>query len=150
MVLKDYDILESNEIFLQLISKSEGNEAKGFSPEFKFDIKLKNGCKRIGHINLRLGNSEKVIKYIGHIGYGIDQEYRGNKYASKACKVAQKIFIDHNMSKVIVTCNPENFASRKVCESIGAILINEVEVPPTSIAYSETEKRKCRYEWVLK
>jgi len=54
------------------------------------------------------------------------------------------------MSKVIVTCNPENFASRKVCESIGAILINEVEVPPTSIAYSETEKRKCRYEWVLK
>ena len=45
----------------------------------------------IGHINLRIGNTEKILKYIGHIGYGIDEQYRSNKFAAKACKLVKKV-----------------------------------------------------------
>jgi predicted acetyltransferase len=37
----------------------------------------------IGYINLRIGNTKKIIECIGHIGYYIDKQYRGNRLTSK-------------------------------------------------------------------
>lgn len=147
--LKELGILSDGEIDAVLYKKSSGDVMKGYSPEYKFHILLHGTDIKIGHINFRLGNSEKVIKYIGHVGYGIDEQYRGNKYAAKACKILRSVAIEYGMKSLIITCNPENHASRKICESIGAKFVDVIDIPETSDAFSFDETQKCRYEWVL-
>jgi tagatose 1,6-diphosphate aldolase len=57
--------------------------------------------------------------------------------------------VDHQMDHVIITCNPDNYASRNTCELLGAQLIEIVEVPKNLDIYSEEESQKCRYEWKI-
>lgn len=147
--LKEYNVLSDGEIDVVLHKKSNGDILKGFSPDYKFHILLHRSDIVIGHINFRLGNTEKILKYIGHIGYCIDEQYRGNKYAAKACRIIRNIAKEYEMEKLIITCNPDNYASRKICETIGAKLIEIIDIPETSDAYSLNETQKCRYEWVL-
>lgn len=149
MELKEYNTFSDGEIDIVLCKKSNGDIFKGFSPEYKFHILLHESDVIIGHINLRLGNTEKIIKYIGHIGYGIDEQYRGNKYAAKACLIIKNVAKEHGMEKAIIACNPDNYASRKICETIGARLIEVIDIPETSEVYSTNETKKCRYEWEL-
>ena len=147
--LKEYDTLSDGEIDVVLYMKRSGDPLTGISPEYKFHILLHQSLIAIGHINLRLGSSDKIIKYIGHIGYGIDASYRGHNYAKKACMIIRSVALQHGMKKLIITCNPTNYASRKTCENLGAKLIDIIEVPKTSDAYSKTEILKCRYEWEI-
>ena len=147
--LKEYDVLSDGEIDVILQKKSNGDALKGFSPEYKFHILLHGSDIVIGHIHFRLGDTEKILKYIGHVGFGIDEQYRGNKYAAKACRIIKNIAKEHAMESLIITCNPENHASRKICEAIGAKLIEVIDIPENSDAFSLNETQKCRYEWEL-
>lgn len=149
MQLKNYRVLYGHDIDIKLLSKSDGNIKPGWSPEYKFQIMLHKSDIAIGHINVRFGNNEKILKYIGHIGYGVDEAYRGNKYSVKACELVRRVLREHGVPKVIITCNPDNFASRKTCEAIGANLLEIIDIPKTSDAYSETERSKCRYQWIV-
>ncbi|MGL5753837.1 MAG: GNAT family N-acetyltransferase [Paraclostridium sp.] len=145
--LKDYKILTDGKIDIVLQEKREGDDLKGFSPEYKFKVLLHNSDKIIGHINLKIGNIEKVVKYIGYIGYAINEEYRGNKYSAKACSIIKEVAKENRLDSIIITCNPDNYASRRVCEYIDANLIEIIDIPKTSDAYSLSETKKCRYEW---
>jgi len=66
--------------------------------------------------------------YGGHIGYRIEEIYRGNNYDSKACKIIKNVAIAHGMNRLIITCNPENFPSRKTCEKAGLKLKEIVDL----------------------
>jgi len=150
MVLKDYGLVIGKEIDLKLFNKNAGDISKGFSPEYKFQILLHDTNIVIGHINVRIGEDEKVVKYIGHIGYGVDKSYRGNKYAAKACRIVRNVFNDHSMDRVIITCNPDNHASRKTCELIETTLIEIIDIPNTSNLYTPKETQNSRFEWKIK
>jgi len=145
MILKDYTLLSDGEIDIQILNKSNGDKEKGRCPEYKFQILIHSSQTIIGHINLRFGNDDKILNYIGHIGYGINENFRGNKYSQKACELVKRVLIDHDINKVIITCNPDNFASIRICEELGAELL---EIVDTKI-YSETEPYKCKYEWMF-
>lgn len=149
MELTNYDIMSDGEIDVIIKELKKGDPKRGRAPEYKFKILLHNTDVEIGHINLRLGNSEKVVNYIGHIGYGINEEYRGKKYSAKACNIIKNVIKDNSLNKVIITCNPDNFASRSICESIGAKLLEIIDIPTSSDAYSKIEPQKCRYEWII-
>ena len=145
MFLKDYDNLSDGEIYLKILSKNNGDIEKERCPEYKFQIFLHKSQVAIGHINLRFGEDEKLLKYLGHIGYGINEEFRGNKYSQKACKLITQVLNDHHVNRIIVTCNPDNFPSRKICENLE---LNLLEIADTRV-YSENEPKKCIYEWIL-
>ncbi|GAB6109949.1 hypothetical protein [Fusibacter bizertensis] len=87
----DYEIISDGIIDLKLKEKNDENKAMGWSPEYKFEIRLHNEHFGIGHLNIRIGDNEKIINYIGHIGYGINEQYRGNKYSLRACLLAKKM-----------------------------------------------------------
>jgi tagatose 1,6-diphosphate aldolase len=55
----------------------------------------------------------------------------------------------HEMEKLIITCNPDNIASRKTCEYVGANLLEIVDVPEYNDMYQRGEKEKCIYEWMF-
>ena len=79
------------------------------------------------------------------IGYGVDFDFRGKRYAARACRLLFHLARCHGMSQLWITCNPENVASRRTCELVGGVLVDIVDVPSTIDVYREGDRQKCRY-----
>lgn len=94
----------------------------------------------IGHCDLRIGHNEKT--YIGgNIGYGIEEEYRGNHYAAKACELLFKQANKHGMDYLIITCIPDNIASSRTCEIAGGKLLEITDIPKDNEMYLKGERQ---------
>ena len=121
-------------------------------PELKFGreqiwrITLHNSRREIGQISYRDGESRPVY-YYGHIGYHVDPPYRGNHYASRACMLIRNEIRMSGKSSAVITCDPENDASRKVCQQLGCLLEGTVSVPDDLQRRFELNSQKCRYIW---
>jgi predicted acetyltransferase len=89
------------------------------------------------------------VRYGGQIGYGVHESFRGNHYAAKACLLLKSVAKQYGMDVLWITCNPDNWPSRKTCESIGATLVEIVNVPENNDMYQRGEKQKCRYRWII-
>lgn len=145
---KDFDYLTDGEIDLKLVEKTPPNEEKGYVPAYKYRITMHNSNDSIGDIDIRIGYNENIY-YGGNIGYRIEQAYRGNNYASKACKLIKQIAIAHGMDRLLITCNPDNLPSRKTCEKAGLKLKAIVDLPSYNEMYQKGERQECIYEWIL-
>lgn len=143
----DTDFLKNDEIQLVLEKAVAGNVEKGWVPAYHFAICNDNGIK-LGACDLRIGHNDKLY-YGGNIGYRIDEEYRGNHYAGKACKLLFELARKHNLEYLIITCNPDNIASRKTCEYAGGELLEIVELPADSDMRERGETQKCIYKFIL-
>jgi predicted acetyltransferase len=53
--------------------------------------------------------------------------------------IIKKVFEDYSINRMIITRNPNNYASRRTCEMIGEQLIETIDIPETSDAYSINE-----------
>jgi tagatose 1,6-diphosphate aldolase len=98
-----------------------------------------------GGISLRLGNSYDTVMYYGHIGYHVYPPARGRHYAERATRLLLSLAARHGIDPLWVTCNPDNFASRRSCERLGAQLVEIVPVPLEHPLYQRGEMEKCRY-----
>ncbi len=83
--------------------------------------------------------------YGGHLACGVDPDYRGHRYAARACKLLQPLVRQHGFQTLWITCNSGNIASRRTCESARAELIEIVDLPKGTDMYQEGERQKCRY-----
>lgn len=128
--------------------RSVGNHEKGWMPALTFAILIQPD-RPVGEITLRLGNTDWITHYAGHIGYHIDAGYQGSGYATQACLLLRPIAVEEGFGELWITCNPANWASRKVCEKIGAQLIELVDLPAGNDMYEKGERQKCRYRWTL-
>ncbi len=145
---KDFDLLTDGVIDLRIEKKSPVNEEKDYVPAYIYKITLHNSTESIGYIDIRIGYNENTY-YGGHIGYGIDEPFRGNCYATKACKIIKQVAVSHGMDKLIITCDPNNWASRKTCEKAGLTLKEIADLPPHNEMYQNGDRQKCIYEWDL-
>ena len=143
----DFNVIKGDEIDLHLIKTVPGNKDKKWVPAYHFNISLSGSSEPIGKIDIRIGYNDNLY-YGGHIGYAVNEKYRGNHYAAKAALLLRKVATAHKMEKLIITCNPDNIASRKTCEYIGAKLIKMVDVPKENDMYRRGEKQKCIFVWV--
>ncbi len=122
-----------------------GDPARDFVPYYHFRIIVGRVCDAC-HINFRVGDTEHVRMYAGHIGFGIDAKLRGNGYAGQAC-LAIAPLVRQFYQTVVVTCNPDNAASRRTIERLGAEFVEEVDVPPSEPMYENGARVKRRYLW---
>lgn len=99
----------------------------------------------MGRLSLRIGNTEHIEKYAGHIGYSVDPPYRGRRLAARSCVLILPLARAHGINPLWITCNPENAASRRTCEIIGSTLVETVPIPPSDPLYRWDTKWKCRY-----
>lgn len=121
-----------------------GNTDLGFVPFYHYRIFVDSAD--VGHINLRIGDTEHVRFYSGHIGYEVAAIYRGNRYALQAC-LALAPFARLISPEYIITCDPDNYASRRTIELLGAIFIDEVTVPIYDPNYLRGSRVKQRFLW---
>jgi tagatose 1,6-diphosphate aldolase len=139
--------LVDGELELHLVERTLGDPIRNRVPQYRWDIKA-DGL-RVGSISFRVGHTEYIERYAGHIGYGIDHEYRGHHYAARSVVLVLPVAASHGFRVVWVTCNPENVASRRTCELAGGQLIDIVDLPVDIDMYKEGERQKCRYRFVL-
>jgi predicted acetyltransferase len=139
----------SEEITLELVATVPGNPAKNWVSAQHYQIKKTSNKEPIGQIDLRLGYTLDLVRYGGNIGYRIEKSFRGHHYAAKACLLLKPIARQHNMDVLWITCNPDNWPSRKTCEYIGATFVEIVDLPEYSDMYQEGERQKCSYRWII-
>lgn len=113
-----------------------------------YDIVLNETSKVIGYCDLRYPHDENHY-YFGNIGYRIYAPYRGHNYAYKACLMLFDIAREEGMDYMIITCSPENEASRRICEKLNGRFIEQVDVPEWHQLYRQGEKVKNIYRYDL-
>ncbi len=145
----DYGVFSDGEIEVAIREKIPEVIKKGYVPSYEFDIRLPGKNQSIGRVSLRIGNTRDLVMYGGHIGYAISKKYRGHRYAAKACNLIKPVALDHGLEILWITCNPDNYASRRTCEILGCDFVEIVDLPEDIDMYREGERQKCRYRWDL-
>jgi len=98
-----------------------------------------------GRINLRAASNPHIEWYGGHIGYDVEPEHRGHRYAARSVRLLVPLARKLGLDPLWITCDPENIASRRTLEIAGAEFIEIVDVPPDCAIHKSGHPRKCRY-----
>ena len=145
------------EQFLRLApgGRQPGNPSRGWLPTYHFWMQLspvEQGGRRYepplriaGGLGFRVGMTTDIELYTGNIGYHVYPAARGNHYAERACRMVFPLAKRHGMTELWITCNPDNFASRRTCERLGGQLVSVVPIPSDHPFYARGERAKCRY-----
>ena len=123
----DTEDLRDGEILLRLERTCEAQPEKNWVPAYYFAICLPDGTQ-IGRCDLRIGHNPGLY-FGGNIGYTVFPDWRGHHYAEKACRLLLELAKRHDLGYVIITCNPDNFPSRRTCERLGGKLLEIAELP---------------------
>ena len=137
--------LTDNDLELILVNKAPANPAKKRVPCYEFEMRSTTTGTAMGHIRFRVGDADSILYYPAHIGYGVDEEFRGNRYATRSLRLLIPFARAHGLDKLWIGCVPENIASRRTCELAGAQLHEIVDIPKTHEMYQEGYRQSCRY-----
>ena len=133
------------DISLEFLEIVPPDEIKGLVPFYKFRI-LDPSDTAVGHINFRVGDTEHITQVVGHLGYSILEPFRGHSYAYQAVRAIAPL-VRTTYKNVIITCNPDNLASKRTIEKLGAVFINIIAVPDYDPLYASGSRFKLRYLW---
>jgi predicted acetyltransferase len=139
------EALSFDQIVLRFARVVPGEASRGFVPYFHFRILTGDGIDA-GHINFRVGDSEHVRVCAGHVGFEIAERFRGHGYALQTCRAIAP-FVRLASGTVTITCDPDNLASRRTIERLGAQFVDEVAVPVHDPHYQRGSRTKRRYRW---
>ena len=137
--------LIDGDLRLVLVESIPANPARGFVPCYHFAMHATQQDLHLGDIYLRIGKTQNLLMYGGQIGYGVAPAHRGHRYAARSVRLLLPLARAHGLTPLWITCNPDNYASRRSCELAGATLVEIVDVPPGTEEYDEGEYQKCRY-----
>ncbi|SJZ56212.1 GNAT family N-acetyltransferase [Anaerorhabdus furcosa] len=127
----------------------KGSKENNFIPSICYDIRLHESNKKVGRCDLRIG-MDRELYLVGNIGYSVAKEFRGHNYAYKACKILFQLAKDkYLMDQLIITCNPDNIASKKTCEKLDGNLVEIVDVPLGHWLRNQGDLEKCVYLYYL-
>ena len=112
---------------------------------YRFAMLHSENGARIGNLSVRIADSEYIVQYFGHIGYGMYPLLRGHRYAARACRLFLPVLAHHDIDPIWITCYPDNMPSSRTCELILAELINIVDLPKDIDLYLVGDRQKYRY-----
>ena len=101
--------------------------------------------EELGHINLRTGSTEHVVRYAGHVGFEVNPSHRGHSYAARSLRLLPPLAHRLDINPVSITCDPDNLASRRTCELAGTKLVEILDVPADCIIHRAGHPQKYRY-----
>ena len=134
----DPGVLVDDDLELRVRETCPYDPEKGYVPEYQFDMVHARTKATMGTIKLRVGLTEKLKEFGGHIGYEVVEPYRGHRYAARSCKLLFPLIRRLGINPVVITCYPENIPSVKTIESIGARLVITKDVEIESQMYRPT------------
>lgn len=141
----DPGLLRDAELSLNLAERQTAQESIWGVPAYIFHMRLLPSGQKVGRITFRAADSEWIVRYTGHIGYTVDEPFRGNRFAERGCRILVPFVRRHGWSEVWLTCGPDNAASRRTLERLGAEFVETVDVPPEYPLAAASIRQKCRY-----
>lgn len=130
-------------VTLRLQKVTEADPERGWAPAEFYDI-MANG-EVVGSIQLRLGNTDYMRLYGGHVGYKVEPEHRGHGYASEALTTLRPIARQHGFEEIWITVQPDNSASCRTLDKAGASFEGTLAVPPDSDLFARGDLHMRRY-----
>lgn len=115
-------------------------------PTLVYDIYDQEIKETVGRIEYRHETGRDLI-YYGNIGYLIYRKFRGNNYAYYACLKLIEI-LDPKIHEFYLTCNPDNIASKRTIEKLGALHVALVDVESDHELYRHGDIQKEVYIFV--
>jgi tagatose 1,6-diphosphate aldolase len=143
--LHDPGRLIDGELELVLAKACPGDPVKAKVPAYRFRMMLASHEQEIGHIELRVGNTDHIRRHAGHLGYRVEPQHQGRRFAARACRLLLPLARKHQLETLWITCDPDNIASRRTCELAGARFVETVELPENTDMYQRGDRLKCRY-----
>ncbi len=140
--------LADGELQVVLVKTTPADPVKKYVPGYEFEMREKG--RRAGAIRLRIGRTRPLSGWCGHIGYEVDENYRGKHFAARACRLIFPIAYAHGLRTIWITCDPRNMASRRTCEIAGGKYADTRPVPKGTEMYREGKRRVRRYRFDLK
>ena len=136
-------VLQGDDFYLVLAGTTPAAPERGIVPAYAFHVKVTGSDAPVGRINLRIGTNEHIQRYAGNLGYQIEAAHRGRRLAERAIRLILPIARSHGMTEIWVGCNPDNHASRRTCERLGAELVEIIDVPRETIFTKKAIARRA-------
>lgn len=130
---------------LRLELASFGPHAAHKVPAYHFRMLHTVTGQELGTINLRVSSIPHVELYAGHVGYLVHEPHRGHRFAARSLRLLAPLALRLGLNPLWITCNPDNWASRRTLEIAGAQLAEIIEVPEDNIIRRDGHPTKCRY-----
>jgi len=112
----------------------------GWVPSYTFWLTNMNE-KILGGVRIRTSlNNEFVRKFAGHIGYDISPLSRRQGYGMTILKLALEKAAMIHLDKVLITCDDDNIASKRIIENNGGIFESEIS--------KEEKNKQLRRYWI--
>ncbi len=122
--------LESDRELTLVLTECHPAEASIFGvPFYTFEMRHADTAAYMGRIRLRVGWNEQCIRFAGQVGYAVEPDFRGHHYAERACRLILPLARRHGLAELWITSQPDNLASRRTLERIGAEFVEIVDVP---------------------
>lgn len=86
---------------------------------------LTDGALFIGSVSFRFELNKILSDFGGHVGYGIRPSMSGKGYGNLALKLTLARAAKRGMDRLLITCSPENIASKKIIENNGGQFIGK-------------------------
>lgn len=142
--------LADGELQVVLTKTTPADPVKKYVPGYEFEMREEGSHGRAGTLRLRIGRTRPLTGWCGHIGYEVDEKYRGKRYAARSCLLVFQIAYAHGRRTIWITCDPKNMASRRTCEIAGGHYVDTVTVPKGTEMYVAGSRRVRRYRFDLK
>jgi len=94
---------------------------EGYVPATDFWI-VAPGDEYLGRVNIRHRLTPYLAQFGGHIGYNVRSKYRGKGIATRALELGLLEARRLGLTRVLLTCDDDNLASRRVIEKNGGVL----------------------------
>lgn len=138
------EVLAGSEIDLRFRERLAADRSCGMEESYTYDICLAGRREPVGYVSLRLGESPELY-YLGHIGYRVEEGFRGHGYAAKAVGQLLPVMRRLGLRTLVITNDPDNIPSRITCERLGCQLERVAAVPERYRPLCMMSRAKCRY-----
>ena len=135
---------DENDIVQIFIDKRDQSKLPSYYVP-SYDYFAVDDDKFIGVIHIRIRLTDNLLKYGGHIGYGVNPKYWKMGYGKEILKLAlleYKSLIEED--KILITCDDDNIGSYKIIEANSGVLENKIENEDAG------EKFLTRRYWIKK
>jgi predicted acetyltransferase len=131
------------ELTLVLCALVPSDPVKGWVAFYHFEMHVAGQV--VGRILLRAARTHFLDHYAGQIGYTVEPEHRGHRYAARSVRLLVPFARELGFGTLWITCDPTNLASRHSCESAGATFVEIVPLPQDCDMYRAGDRERCRY-----
>jgi len=98
------------------------------------------GSELVGRLMLRHRLNERLRQTGGNVGYVVVPDYRRRGIATEMLRLALPLARERGINRLLITCDEDNTASRRVIEKCGGLLAGTSPIPESGVL-------QCRY-WI--